>query len=162
MLAKTALTIRGGEIELTDDGRIIEVTQILPQGSKILVSNQVRDEGTALLNANYGSYGLELWYNNLKDLSIYSSAIKDGAVINMYSYGSEINLQTYREGANPSVDDALTIRPNEIIFSHWNGGSVEQYFLNLDRVKEIRTVYARDIAPDGSVGKAGDIWIQYT
>lgn len=160
-LIATDLTIRGGEIELTDDGRIIEVTQILPQGSKILVSNQVRDEDTALLNANYGSYGLELWYNNLKDLSIYSSAIKDGAVMNMYSYGSEINLQTYREGASPSVDDALTIRPNEIIFSHWDNGALEQHFLNLDRVKEIRTVYARNIAPDGSVGKAGDIWIQH-
>jgi hypothetical protein len=83
---------------------MINLGEILTDGSKILIHNSAKNvEGSGSeLSAKYGSYGLELSHNNKKELTMYSTAVHEGATLNMYGPGSEITVHGTDYGTSSS------------------------------------------------------------
>ena len=161
-LTATDLHLRGGDIDLTDEGRTINIGEILTEGSKILIHNSAQniEEDDARLSAKYGSYGLELWHNDMKELTMYSSAINDGATIDLYGPGSEFSVSS-GSYENASSGSQIKISSYQISFIGETNGEPDEAYLNYDIVKKIPVVYASTSAPENTTGKNGDIWIQY-
>lgn len=161
-LTATDLHLRGGDIELTDAGRTVSIGQILTQGSKINVSNEIAanatDENSIPMSAVYGSYGLELLYNYQKNFTLYTTAINDGPTIDMYGSGSEINLYGDESSGDPEV---LKIQTGAITFQRRENGILHPMILNFDKVSQIHQIHASTTAPTGADGEVGDLWIQY-